>query len=75
MKIIYRDTNKVLKEIDDFDSSNEELIKELVDSFDGKPILKYELTFNEGLGFTVGDLHDFNNVKPKFVSSITITIA
>jgi hypothetical protein len=72
MKITFKTETEVLRELE-VSQMTDEVIEELETSFDNKTILKYEITFKEGV--VVKQCHRFEDVTDKIVSAITITVA
>lgn len=73
MKLTFKTETEILREVElTEDGIKSELIKELDDLFDDKPMKKYEVNFKEGA--TVGN---FNRMKidNATVLSIIITLA
>jgi hypothetical protein len=72
MKITFKTETEVLKELE-LDELTREMQNDLKALFDHKPILKYELTFKEGI--CVSQCHNLDDINEKMVSAVTITIA
>ncbi len=72
MKITFKTETKILKSFD-FKELNDELEKELRAYFDDKPILKYEITFKEGV--LAKQFNSFEDISERIADAITITIA
>ena len=71
MKITFKTETEILREIENFQLTDE-IQKELEALFDDKPIKKYELTFNEGV--VVKQCHRLEDISDRIVSSLTITV-
>lgn len=71
MKIIFKTETETLKEVE-FDKLTSELQEELEYGFDNRPILKYEITFKEGV--FVKDCHRMEDITDKQISILTITV-
>jgi hypothetical protein len=72
MKLTFKTETEILKEVE-LNEMTDEIQKELETSFDNKPILKYEITFKEGV--TVNQCHRLEDITDKIVSTLTITVA
>lgn len=72
MKITFKTETEILKEAE-LNEMTDEIQKELEASFDNKPILKYEITFKEGV--LVKQCHRLEDISDKIVAALTITIA
>jgi len=72
MKIIFKTETDILREID-FAQMTSELIENIQSQFDEKPIAKYEMTFVDGV--KVKDCHNLDDVTPKIISVLTITLS
>ena len=71
MKIIFKTEADILREID-FTQMTDEQMEVIKADFDQKVILKYELTFNEGV--TVQQCHALEDISHKMISVLTITV-
>lgn len=71
MKIIFKTEREILKEVE-FTEMTNEIQEELQNSFDNRQILKYEITFKEGV--VVQQVHNISDVTEKVASALTITI-
>jgi len=72
MKITFKTETEILREVE-VSQMTDEIQKELETSFDDKPILKYEITFKEGV--VVKQCHRLEDISDKIVSALTITVA
>lgn len=72
MKLIFQTETEVLKEIDTLQMTDE-IESELETSFDNRTILKYEITFKEGV--LVKDCHALEDIDHKIASVLKITVA
>lgn len=72
MKIIFKTENElILKELNDEQFTND-VQDELRRVFDNQQIIKYELIFDEGV--LLKDVHNLNDLTPKNILSLTLTI-
>lgn len=72
MKITFKTETEILKELE-LSKMTDEIERELKDSFDDKPIKKYEIIFKEGV--IVRQCHRLEDISAKSVSALIITIA
>jgi hypothetical protein len=72
MKITFKTETEILREVE-VSQMTDEIQKELETSFDNKAILKYEITFKEGV--VVKQCHRLEDISDKIVSALTITVA
>lgn len=72
MKITLKTETEILKEVE-LNEITDEIQKELETSFNDKPILKYEISFKEGV--LVKQCHRLEDISDKIVAALTITIA
>jgi hypothetical protein len=72
MKIIFKTETEILREIE-LSEMTYEIQEELKESFDNKPILKYEIIFKEGV--IVKQCHRLEDISDETVQTLTVTIA
>jgi hypothetical protein len=70
MKLIFKRNTDILKEYEITEMTDE--IQKEIETFDDKQILKYEITFKEGV--LVKKCHDLGDISDKMVSALTITL-
>jgi hypothetical protein len=70
-KIIFKQGEELIKDVnlDDLKSSDFDYLKK---EFDSKPILKYELTFGEGI--LLGDCHNIDSIDLSKIEKLTVTL-
>lgn len=71
MKIILKTESSNLIEIE-FSDLSESVEKKLRESFDNRNVLKYELTFNDGV--LLKDIHSIEDVTTKMINTLTVTL-
>jgi len=72
MKIIFKTETEILREIE-LSEMTCEIQEELKESFDNKPILKYEIIFKEGV--VVKQCHRLADISNETVQTLTVTIS
>lgn len=74
MKLIFKTETEILKEFEMVEMTDEveATLKELEANFDNRPILKYEITFKDGV--FVKECHRLEDISQKIVSVLTITV-
>lgn len=71
MKIIFKTEKEILKEIELTEMTNE-VQENLENLFDERLILKYEITFKEGV--VVKQVHRLQDITEKIASELTIVL-
>ena len=72
MGIIFKKDSKQIEFISNAENMSREKQNELIEKYDNEDIISYEIKFKANNKVNVA--HDFDNIKPEILKSITITV-
>lgn len=72
MKLIFKTESEILEELEVPETISDEFSDKLTETYNHKTMLKYEITFKEGV--MIKDCHSLEDIKYGIIECVTITI-